>query len=311
MKKAFITTVFNEEKTIKKLLESLKNQNEIPSETIIVDAFSDDKTVKIIKEYQEEYPSLHIVLLQKKGNRSEGRNLAIKNTKSDIIAVSDSGCVLKKDWFYEITKPFNEKSVDVVAGFYKPITHSVFEKSLSTYTCVMEENVTDSFLPSSRSVAFKKIVWRKEKGYPEDLDTCEDLFFARKLKRKGYKFFVNKKAVVYWPQRKNLFQAFHQFFSYAKGDGMALYVRWQTPLLYLRVIASVILFLMFLNTRSIVVLLMIVMLFFLYVVWSIIKNYRYVKNRMAIFYLPLLQITSDVAVFFGMTFGFFGRLFPF
>lgn len=307
MKKAFITTVFNEEKTIERLLESLLKQKELPSEIVIVDAFSNDRTMAILNDFKKKHPKL-LKLFQKKGNRSKGRNYAIKNAKSDIIAVSDSGCTLKKDWFYEITKPFEEKGTDVVAGFYKPTIHSVFEKCLSTYTCVMEDRLTESFLPSSRSVAFKKKVWQKEKGYPEHLNTCEDLFFARKLKKRGYKFVVNKRAVVYWPQRKNLFQAFRQFFSYAKGDGMALYVRRQTPLLYARVIIGALLLLGLLSTRNSVLLFIIAVLFFLYVLWSIIKNYRYVKDGMAILYLPLLQITSDVAVFLGMTIGFLGRL---
>ncbi len=307
MKKAFITTVYNEEKTIALLFNSLLKQKEIPNEIIVVDAFSKDKTFQIISDFKKKYPKL-IKVFRKKGNRSEGRNFAIKNAKSGIVAVSDSGCILKKDWFYEITKPFKNKDVDVVAGFYKPITHSVFEKSLATYTCVMEENITDSFLPSSRSVAFKKDVWAKEKGYPENLATCEDLFFARKLKRRGYKFFVNKKALVYWPQRKNILQAFRQFFSYAKGDGIALYVRKQTPLLYVRVIVALTLVLNVLFVWSSTLFLFIVLLLFLYLFWSIVKNYRFVNNRMAFLYLPLLQIVSDIAVFLGMSLGFLIRL---
>lgn len=307
MKKAFITTVFNEEKTIFSLLESLRDQTVRPYEIIIVDAFSRDKTVGIIKDFQKRFPKLNIKVYKKKGNRSVGRNFGISNAKSEIIAISDAGCTLKKDWFYEITKPFEKKNIDVVAGFYKPVTNSIFEKCLATYTCVMEDKVTPNFLPSSRSVAFKKNIWEKEKGYPEELDTCEDLVFAKKLKSRGYKFFVRKKAIVYWPQRKNLLLAFMQFFSYAKGDGEALYIRRQTPLLYGRYFVGAVLLIATLQTKSFLLCIIFVLLIFFYFLWSIFKNYKYVRKIPALLLLPLLQITSDVAVLLGTTIGIFKK----
>lgn len=308
MKKAFVTTVLNEEKTIGVLIKSLNSQTVHPDETIIVDGGSKDRTLKILHDSKNKFPKLHLKILQKKGNRSVGRNFAIKSSKSEIIAVSDSGCVLNKDWFYEITKPFKGKQIDVVAGFYTPITHSIFEKSLSVYTCVMPENVTDGFLPSSRSIAFRKKGWVKVKGYPEELSTCEDLVFARNMKRKGLKFKVNKKAIVLWPQRKNIVEAFKQFFDYAKGDGEALYIRRQTPVLYMRVIVSIALVLNYLYSRTNGILFSFGLLLFLYVLWAIMKNYRYVGNSRALCYLPLLQVVSDFAVFFGMTIGIILRI---
>ena len=41
----------------------------------------------------------------------------------------------------------------------------------------------------------------------------------------------------------------------------------------------------------------------LYSVWAVSKNYKYVKNKSALLYLPILQLTSDVAVISGMTVG--------
>ena len=74
---------------------------------------------------------------------------------ADTIVATDAGCILKKDWFEKITQPFTNRNIDVVAGFYKPITNSVFEKCFSTYTCTMSDQVTADFLPSSRSFAFR------------------------------------------------------------------------------------------------------------------------------------------------------------
>ena len=141
-----------------------------------------------IKDYRLKIKGkgIEFKLIIKKGNIAIGRNEAIKNANNEIILVSDVGCILDKDWVKNISAPFEDKKVDVVAGFYEPIADSVFEKCLATYTSVMPDKIDpENFLPSSRSVAFKKSAWKEVGGYPEWLDTCEDLYFARELKRKG------------------------------------------------------------------------------------------------------------------------------
>lgn len=311
MRIGFIATVLNEEKAITAFLNSLLNQSQLPFEIIIVDGGSKDETLNVLKDYKKLFAKkskkILYKIIVKNGNRSVGRNYAIRQTKADVVVASDAGCILKKDWIAQITKAFEKKGVDVIAGFYKPITKNAFEQCLSTYTCVMEDKVTNNFLPSSRSVAFRKSAWEKVKGYPEDLDTCEDLVFARNMRRKELKFSVNKKAIVYWQQKKNILEACIQFYSYAKGDGRAGYIRRQTPLLYLRFGIGLILLFYLLVTKNILLFFTTTTLFLLYAAWAVFKNYRYVNNLKALFYLPLLQIVSDFAVVIGMTIGFISR----
>lgn len=302
MVKSLIITVKNEEKNIDSLLKSILLQTKMPDEVIFVDAFSKDKTFEKIYKFCQKHSKFKI--FQKKGNRSKGRNFGIKKSKGEIIVITDAGNIIDKNWFGKITEPFEKKDTDIVAGFYKPVTKNVFEKSLSTYTCVMEDKLTPDFLPSSRSIAFKKNAWQKVGRYPEKLDTCEDLVFARNLKEKGFNFFVQKKAVVYWQQKKNLSDAFKQFFSYAKGDGQAFYIRPQTPFLYLRYFAGFAIFGAAIYYRSIILGFVLLLLIFLYLIWAISKNYRYVKDLEAFFWLPVLQISSDIAVMIGMIYGF-------
>lgn len=302
MKTTFIATVLNEEESIEEFIDSLEGQSKKPNEIIIVDAGSKDQTRNILKKYKR------VKVLTKKGNRSKGRNFAIKHAKGDIIIASDAGCILDKNFIKNITPPFINPKIDVVSGYYYPITNSVFEKSLATYTCVMPDRVDkDNFLPSSRSIAFRKEAWKKVNGYPEHLDTCEDLVFARNLKKNNLGFKFQKNAFVKWRQKSTFLNAWKQFYNYAKGDGKGLFIRPQTPLLFIRYIIGILLISYFLKTFNNTVLGIILCLICLYLIWSVVKNYKYVKNPKAFFYLPLLQIISDSAVITGMSLGIFNR----
>lgn len=304
MKISFITTVYNEEKSIQAFLASVASQTRKPDEIVIVDGGSTDSTVKLIKRSK-----LSIRLYIAKGNPSFGRNEAIRHARYEIIAATDAGCRLDRTWLKNITEPFKDKNIDVVSGFYKAKTNSIFEKCLSTYTCVMEDRVNpDKFLPSSRSIAFKKNVWKKSGGYPNALHACEDLIFDLRLKKIGARFTFAKDAIVYWFQKKNLVEAASQFYEYAKGDGQALHVRFpQTPLLYIRYLLLALMLLGYFNSHDSSIFAGLLILSAFYLAWSITKNYKYVKNSKALILLPMLQITSDIATIIGNFVGLFSK----
>src|ERR1035437_9124868 len=215
LKTSLICTVFNEEKTVTQFLESVDNQSRLPGEIIIVDGGSTDNTVAKISNFKSK-KKLNLRTFIKKGNRSVGRNLGIKRAKGNIIVSSDSGCVLDKNWLEEIVKPFKDKKVDVVAGFYKGIANNIFQKSLIPYVLIMEDKVDEKeFLPATRSMAFRKIVWEKIGGFDERFSHNEDYVFANKIKKANFKINFAKKALVYWTPRKNLKEAFIMFLRFA------------------------------------------------------------------------------------------------
>lgn len=218
MKVSLVTTVLNEEETIVDFLDSVAAQTRKPDEVIVVDGGSTDNTVQLIKSY----PKLSIKLLQKPGNIARGRNAGIKSSQNEIIAVTDIGCSLDKDWFKRIIEPLEDKEVQVVAGYYLPVAKTPVQKLMAVYTSVLPEDVDPkTFLPSSRSIAFRKKTWDKVGGYPENLNYAEDLVFARHLEKAGMKRVFVREALVYWPQKRTISEALRQVFRYASGDGQA------------------------------------------------------------------------------------------
>lgn len=225
---SLITTLYNEADNISFFLESYKNQTKHADEFIIVDGGSTDGTVEKIKRFVEKNQNLNIRLIidetcSKKyiaGPIAKGRNVAIEHAKYDYIVVTDAGCILDKYWFEEIIKPFEDESVDVVSGWYEANITNEFQK---VYADIFMPKLTEldknDFLPSSRSIAFKKNCWKKAGGYPTDSLTAEDTKFDLELKKAGCNFVFNEKSVVYWNCPKTYREAIDKAFYYAFGDG--------------------------------------------------------------------------------------------
>lgn len=197
-------TIFNEsEESVTKLLDALEKQTLKPDEIIIIDA----------KDYNN-------------CSRSKGRNIAIGKAKNEIIAITDAGCVPHKDWLYEIVKPFSPSSPrlrgttpDVVAGGYEMITHNHFQEACRMFLGVKSSDMGEDFMPSARSMAFTKSIWKKAGGFPEKLgNTAEDTLFNVELIKVGAKFVTAKKALVDWYLPNSIKDFGLKMYGYAKGD---------------------------------------------------------------------------------------------
>jgi glycosyltransferase involved in cell wall biosynthesis len=309
MRVSFITTVFNEEKTIEKLLYSLFNQSKLPDEIIIIDGGSKDRTVEHIKKIfsavkEEKLKQIKKKVFVKHGNRSVGRNEAIRKATNQIIVCSDSGNILDKNWIKEITLPFNDKKVDVVAGYYQGKANTIFQKCVIPYALVMSDKVNPrNFLPATRSVAFKKVTWEQVGGFNESLSHNEDYVFARKLQQEKTKIVFAPKALVYWMPRNNLKQTFSMLWRFAFGDAEAGILRNTVIYLFTRYILGLYFIFLCLLYRSRLGFLLAGILLILYILWSIQKNYRYVNNKKAFLFLPIIQFTADAAVLSGTILG--------
>jgi len=223
MRVSVVATVLNERESIGRLLDSLCQQTRPPDEVVIVDGGSSDGTFELIEAFAQEAPFPLRALRRPGANISQGRNAAIATAQGPLIAVTDAGVRLERDWLEQLLAPFaTEDPPDVVAGFFVPDPHSLFERVLGATTLpALEEIDPATFYPSSRSLALRKEAWEAVGGYPEWLDYCEDLVFDFALRDAGYRFAFAPQAVVHFRPRPTLGAFFRQYYRYARGDGKA------------------------------------------------------------------------------------------
>ena len=305
MKVSLILTVKNEIDNIDVFFDSLIKQSLKPDEIIIVDAGSNDGTYEKLLSYTNVFSNLCII--SSPGcNRSQGRNIAIKKAKYDIIAATDFGCLLHKDWIEEIIKPIVDGNADVTAGFYLNTDKRIIALSNSFFThpdlFEIDEN---NFLPSTRSIAFKKICWDSVGGFDEKFILGEDTKFDFELKKMNFNFSFNKNAIVYWDAENSILKMIKKLFNYSMWDGVGKF----NSFYYIK--KSIILFFLILFLIMIFIdirFLFIFVLFFLFFVSKIIIRIKKKKMKMSSGFVvlilkPLYDFVQSIGYYFGRIIG--------
>lgn len=310
MKTSICITTYNEGENISALLESLINQSKKPDEIVIVDGGSTDKTREIIRHYQKKYSYIKSVF--EKCSRAKGRNISVELAKNDVVAITDAGCTADPDWFKNITKPFETGRVDVAAGFYKMVGKTPMQKAESVFLGVTPSKFNVNFLPSTRSMAFRKSAWESVGGFPEGKEnSAEDTDFNYKAVKLGLKYSRVKNAIVEWGMPENLKGFFNKIRDYAKWD--VKYGIWWHPTqrlmshnikaisIILRYVVGFVL--LVLGFKYPPLLTCLIILIFLYFFWAYRKVYEEFGNNKISLWGPVIQIVSDIAVITGFISG--------
>jgi len=218
---SLITTVRNEAGSIGPFIESILSQSRPPDEIVILDGGSTDGTAEAIQAFIDDGAPIRLIV-DAEANIARGRNLAVGAAAGPVIAATDAGCRLTHTWLERLIAPLiDDPDLDVSSGFYEIDPQTFFERVNGMLTLPGQLAPVDpeAFLPSGRSVAFRKGAWERAGGYPEWLYAAEDTLFDRKLKRLGCRFRFEPEAIVYWRPRTSWRAFARQFFIYGVGSG--------------------------------------------------------------------------------------------
>ena len=110
-----IIPVFNEKKTIKKIIKKVKSLNKLKKQIIIVDDFSNDGTKEILKNISK---TKNDKVIFHKENKGKGAAIisAKKFIKGNIVIIQDADMEYDPKDYFKLIKPIKDKKFQVVYG---------------------------------------------------------------------------------------------------------------------------------------------------------------------------------------------------
>jgi len=216
---SLVVTALNESAHAGRLIAAIAAQTRRPDEIVFVDGGSTDATLDVVTRAAAE-AGLPLRTALRPGNISAGRNHGVSLASGEVVAVTDADCVPEPAWLERLVAPFADPAVVAVGGAYVPLAATAWAKVVAAYSWVPTRAGQRRFLPSHRSVAYRKTLWQALGGYDESLGTAEDTAFDLAVERAGG-WRIAADAVVAWPPRATLGAAMRQQFRYGAGDGRA------------------------------------------------------------------------------------------
>ena len=185
----------NEDRWIKYTIEKILGQTYKKFTIVVVDNYSSDRTIEIVKKYKLK------ILKIRKFLPGKAINLAAKKYRSKYVVCLSAHCIpYDKFWLNNLIKNLKSKSIAAVYGKQVPM----FNTNLSDYRDL--KNIfgndkriqkKDSFFHNANSAIKSSLLIK----YPfsETTSNIEDRIWAKKIlsMKKNYKIIYEPKAAVY------------------------------------------------------------------------------------------------------------------
>ena len=201
MKVSILIPCHNEEKSIKKCVESCLNQTRKADEIVVVDDGSTDKSVEILEGFGDKVKIIKII--KNTGNKSYVQQHGLNFVTGDVFIATDGDTVLDKNFVKSIYEDFKDKKVIAVAGYVKSLKHNWLTACREIDYIIGQDLYKRAqsylnfiFVIPGCAGAFRTEVFKKHISFDHDTLT-EDLDFTYKLNEHYFKIKFDSKAVVY------------------------------------------------------------------------------------------------------------------
>jgi glycosyltransferase involved in cell wall biosynthesis len=199
-----VVTVKNEERHVRRLLESLRDQ-EPPFEVVVVDALSRDRTWSILQEFADADPNRYRVF-RKFGSRGIGRNEAASQARGTHLAFTDGDCIADSRWLHGLREGLARSSV--VAGRSVAIGSPQFA---ALERVELYQHGNDVTYPSC-NLGYEKRLFQRLGGFDPRLITAEDIDLNLRAVRSGASITWMPEAIIYHHVRPTLVRFLYQAF---------------------------------------------------------------------------------------------------
>ena len=225
---SLVSTVLNDRKGTAAFFQQMADQTRLPDEIIIVDGGSRDGTWELLLEESQRARPWHLIVTQDRGcNVARGRNIAVTQASHEIIASTDIGCEWDREWLEELVAPLcSDPAVEIVKGSWgvkeEELTGPWAKTEYALKTDSLRSSATPQTGANSRSVAYRRKLWKRIGGYPEDLTlAADDTTFNLLVDDDGAPAAAAPAIRCYWHRHESLKAFLKEQYRYFYGAGEA------------------------------------------------------------------------------------------
>lgn len=206
----------------------IKNKGQTKIEIIVIGKLKDNK----INGYKKFKFIRHFPVQFESGDLSRKRNLGIEKSNADIVAFIDDDVVVTKNWIDNGLRKFKDKNVGIVSGpglvpKKAGFLTRLFGNTLSSLGAFPIRNRYRKGKKIEKDCCGDKIIgcnmfirkkaYQKIGGFNPEIIPAEEIDFASRAIKNGFKVYMNPKVSVFHFARSNFRTFFKQIFRFGKS----------------------------------------------------------------------------------------------
>jgi glycosyltransferase involved in cell wall biosynthesis len=205
---------YNGSATIGTCLSSLFSSNYPNFEVIVVDDFSTDGSIEVIRQFP-----CRLICLQQHRGASIARNTGAGDSSEEVLFFIDADCVVSVDTLGLAAKAWADNKNSVIGGSYARTAYdnsfySNFQAVLINYS---ELKYREPDYVASHAMVMSKEVFEKNMGFPEEfMPVMEDVEFSHRLRRSGTSLIMDSSIIVRHIFNYSFRESFRNAFKKAK-----------------------------------------------------------------------------------------------
>lgn len=200
---AIIIPTLNEEHFIGQLLDSIVAQTVAPRQIIVVDAYSQDRTVEEISKRSKKLPQLEVYRIPRK-TIAKQRNLGARYSMTAHLLFLDADTLLKdKDVLEKYLAEVEQRQIKVGAALLYPLSNH-WKDQVYFASVNLLFKVARQIWPMAwgANLYFKRQVFNAIGGFNEEVAVGEDFEIVQRAAKKGHRLKFFKEAKIYASVRR-------------------------------------------------------------------------------------------------------------
>ncbi len=195
-----VIPTLREEKRIHLLLEDLVRQQHAPYEVIIVDGYSEDKTVQVINRYKKKIPIK--LLFSKIRNPGYQMNVGTRKAHGEYIVFLGADARIPLDFLSKIAWHLQD-GTPLLATWNQADTNHLKDRLYMLFYNLGLELLKHWFPTANGSgLVMKRTIFQQLNGFDSSIHFAEDQDIVRRAFKLGYKIKIVRDPKIVWCLRR-------------------------------------------------------------------------------------------------------------